>query len=122
EQGFRIVSGGTENHVMLVDLRPFDAELTGKDAEKFLENAGLICNKNGIPGDPRKPFVTSGLRLGTPATTTRGFGPDEMRKIAGWIGQVLKAKGDAGVTERVRDEVRDLCARFPMPGAELATA
>ncbi|MEQ8770785.1 MAG: serine hydroxymethyltransferase [Phycisphaerales bacterium] len=120
ERGFRITSGGTDNHVMLVDLRGKDDELTGKDAEAWLEAAGIITNKNGIPNDPRKPMVTSGLRLGTPATTTRGFGESEMVMIADWIDRVLTA-GLAGETElasatdAVRGEVRALCGRFPLP-------
>ncbi len=120
QRGFRITSGGTDNHLMLVDLRPKDAELTGKDAEAWLEDAGIITNKNGIPNDPRKPMVTSGLRLGTPATTTRGFGEPEMALIADWIDRVLSAglAGEserAGATDAVRGEVRALCARFPLP-------
>ncbi|MCC5786339.1 MAG: serine hydroxymethyltransferase [Phycisphaerales bacterium] len=115
--GFRITSGGTENHLMLVDLRTRDAELTGADAEKWLEAAGIICNKNGVPRDPRPPRVTSGLRLGSPAATTRGFGEAEMKTVASMIDRVLQAKGDEGETARVRDEVRELCARFPLHGA-----
>ncbi|MFI4870221.1 MAG: serine hydroxymethyltransferase [Phycisphaerales bacterium JB061] len=126
EHGYRITSGGTDNHLMLVDLtskdpKGADGELTGKAAERWLEDAGLICNKNGIPGDQRKPMVTSGIRLGTPATTTRGFKEAEMKQVAGFIDRVLSA-GLAGedelsrVTEQVRGEVRDLCAKFPMPG------
>lgn len=126
EHGYRITSGGTDNHLMLVDLTAKDpngaeGELTGKAAEKWLEDAGLICNKNGIPGDQRKPMVTSGIRLGAPATTTRGFKEAEMKLVASFIDRVLSA-GLAGedelsrVTEQVRGEVRDLCAKFPMPG------
>ncbi|MFT3683934.1 MAG: hypothetical protein QM783_03230 [Phycisphaerales bacterium] len=100
---------------MLVDLRPKNAELTGADAEKWLEAAGLICNKNGIPNDSRPPKFTSGIRLGSPATTTRGFGANEMEAVAGFIDRVLTAKGDAGETERVRADVATLCAKFPMP-------
>jgi len=124
-RGFRICSGGTENHVMLVDLRRKSEELTGADAEKWLEDAGIICNKNGIPKDPRPPMKTSGVRLGTPATTTRGFGPGEMDAVAGFIDRVLSAglAGEgalAAETARVRAEVRELCAKFPMPGATAA--
>ncbi len=125
ERGYRISSGGTENHVMLVDLRGRDENLTGADAETWLEAAGIICNKNGIPKDPRPPMKTSGIRLGTPATTTRGFGADEMRQIALFIDRVLTA-GLAGEEDRLREtsavraEVRDLCSRFPMPGAATA--
>jgi len=117
ERGFRITSGGTDNHLMLVDLSARDAELTGADAEAWLEAAGLITNKNGIPNDPRPPRVTSGLRLGTPATTTRGFGEAEMVQIAAWIDRVLAGKGDGATISQVRGEVRVLCAKFPMPGA-----
>lgn len=112
---YRICSGGTDNHLMLVDLRARDAELTGADGEKWLEAAGLITNKNGIPDDPRPPRVTSGLRLGTPATTTRGFGEGEMEKVAGWIDRVLGSHGDAAESAKVRGEVRELCERFPLP-------
>ncbi len=115
EHGFRITSGRTENHLMLVDLRARDAELTGSDAEVWLEGAGIITNKNGVPNDPRPPRVTSGLRLGTPATTTRGMGPDEMRQIAGWIDEVLASGGDVEVIGRVRGEVREVCGAFPLP-------
>ncbi len=126
ELGYRITSGTTDNHVMLVDLTAKDpngaeGELTGKAAEKWLENAGIICNKNGIPGDQRKPMVTSGIRLGTPATTTRGFGADEMKTVASFIDRVLSAglTGEdelSAVTQQVREDVRGLCAKFPLPG------
>ncbi len=112
--GFRITSGGTDNHLMLVDLTEKDDDLTGKDAEKWLELAGLITNKNGIPDDPRPPMTTSGLRLGTPATTTRGFKEPEMTQIAQWINRVIESKGDEGTIATVRAEVGDLCARFPL--------
>ncbi len=115
DRGYRITSGGTDNHLMLVDLRPRDAELTGADAERWLENAGIITNKNGIPKDPRPPRVTSGLRLGTPAVTTRGMGEQEMTQIADLFDRVLESRGDAGVCEQVRAQVADLCARFAMP-------
>ena len=116
EHGYRITSGGTDNHVMLVDLRARDADLTGADAETWLEAAGIITNKNGVPNDPRPPRVTSGLRLGSPAVTTRGFGEGEMRRVASWIDRVLGSGGEEGTTREVREEVRGLCARFPMPG------
>lgn len=116
ERGFRVTTGGTENHLMLVDLRPFDADLTGADAEKILERAGIITNKNGLPGDTRPPRVTSGLRLGTPALTTRGFGPEEMRRVAELISRVLKHRADEQAIRQVREEVRVLCAAFPLPG------
>ena len=121
EHGLRVVSGGTDNHSMLVDLTPKD--VTGKDAEKGLDRAFLTCNKNGIPYDTRSPFVTSGIRLGTPAGTTRGFGVDEFRKIGALLVEVVDgmsrngAQGDAQVEERVRREVTELCAAFPVyPG------
>ena len=115
KRGYRITSGGTDNHLMLVDLRPKSADLTGMDAETWLGLAGIVCNKNGIPDDPRPPKFTSGVRLGTPAITTRGLGEAQMDTIAAWIDRVLSGKGDAGVCETVRREVADLCASFPMP-------
>jgi len=116
EEGFRIVSGGTDNHLMLVDLRPFG--VTGKAAQEALDRAGITCNKNAIPNDPEKPFVTSGLRLGTAACTTAGMGPDEMREIASLIGAVLRAADDEGVANDVREQANRLCSKFtPYPGA-----
>ncbi|MBL8833342.1 MAG: serine hydroxymethyltransferase [Rhodospirillales bacterium] len=118
EHGFAIVSGGTDSHLMLVDLRP--KKLTGNVAEKSLERAGLTCNKNGIPADPEKPMVTSGVRLGTPAGTTRGFGPAEFRQIADLIGETLNGlansnSGDnAAVEAAVRAKVGELARRFPI--------
>jgi glycine hydroxymethyltransferase len=118
ENGLRIVSGGTDNHSMLVDLTA--KEVTGKDAEKGLDRAWLTCNKNGIPFDTRSPFVTSGIRLGTPAGTTRGFGPVEFRKVGELIARVVDGlskngpEGDAQVEEQVRGEVAKLCADFPV--------
>jgi glycine hydroxymethyltransferase len=114
ENGFHLVSGGTDNHLMLVDLRPSHPELTGKDAEAALEAAGITVNKNTVPGESRSPFVTSGLRIGTPALTTRGMRESEMRRIGGWIRSVLSAPGDANQQRRVRDEVRELCGAFPL--------
>ncbi len=116
-QGLDIVSGGTDTHLMLVDLRP--KGLTGKAAEASLEAASITCNKNAIPFDPEKPFVTSGVRLGTPAGTTRGFGPAEWRDIGTWIGEVLdglRASPDdnSAVEKDVRERVAALCARFPI--------
>ncbi|MBL9149104.1 MAG: serine hydroxymethyltransferase [Phycisphaerae bacterium] len=115
EKGYRLCSGGTDNHLMLVDLRGRDANLTGADAEKWLEGAGMVVNKNGIPNDPRPPMVTSGLRLGTPALTTRGLREGEMRQVAAWIDRVLVARGDASTSAAVRTEIRELCKRFPLP-------
>nr|WP_086607821.1 serine hydroxymethyltransferase [Erythrobacter donghaensis] len=121
ENGLRIVSGGTDNHSMLVDLTAKD--VTGKDAEKGLDRAFLTCNKNGIPYDTRSPFVTSGIRLGTPAGTTRGFGPDEFRTIGKLIAEVVEGlskngpEGDAQIEESVRQRVSAMCAAFPVyPG------
>jgi len=114
-KGYRLCTGGTDNHLMLVDLRTRDANLTGADAEKWLESAGIICNKNGIPNDPRPPMVTSGLRLGTPALTTRGLKEPEMAKVAEWLDRVMGAKGDAATCAKVAGEIRDFCASFPLP-------
>ena len=114
--GYRITSGGTDNHLMLVDLTTKSDDLTGADAEQWLERAGIVCNKNGIPDDPRPPRVTSGIRLGTPAVTTRGFGVAEIEQTAAWIDRVLSSNGDDTTIDAVRGEVRDLCARFPLPG------
>jgi len=117
DRGLDIVSGGTDTHLMLVDLRP--KGLKGNAAEETLERAGMTCNKNGVPGDPEKPTVTSGVRLGTPAGTTRGFGTDEFRQIGNLIGDVLDglaANGDDnGAAEaKAREAVDDLCRRFPI--------
>jgi glycine hydroxymethyltransferase len=117
EGGLDIVSGGTDTHLLLVDLRP--KKLTGNVAEKALERAGLTCNKNGIPFDPEKPTVTSGVRLGSPAGTTRGFGQAEFRQVGEMIVEVLNglaANGDnnAAVESSVRARVEDLCRRFPV--------
>jgi glycine hydroxymethyltransferase len=112
--GFRIVSGGTDNHLLLVDLRP--KGVTGKAAEAALDRAGLTANKNMIPFDPEKPMVTSGLRLGTPAVTTRGFGPFEMRRIAAWITTVLEQIEDEALIQRVHAEVAEMAGAFPVPG------
>ena len=120
EHGFRITTGGTDNHLMLVDLRARNEDLTGADAEVWLQQAGLITNKNGIPQDTRPPRVTSGLRLGAPAVTTRGFNPMEMTRIAAWIDEVLGSGGDSATINRVRGEVRELCEAFPLPGVEMA--
>lgn len=114
KRSYRITTGGTDNHLMLVDLRAKNADLTGADAEKWLESAGIITNKNGIPSDPRPPKFTSGIRLGTPALTTRGFGAADMSAVADLFDRVLDAKGEAGVVGKVREDVRALCARFPL--------
>ncbi len=119
-RGYKVVSGGTDNHLFLVDLIAQD--ITGKAAEAALGQAHITLNKNAVPNDPKSPFVTSGLRIGAPAATTRGFGEAECRQVAEWICQVLDtlrdgAAGDAGVIERVRGEVSELCARFPVYAA-----
>jgi glycine hydroxymethyltransferase len=116
--GLDIVSGGTDTHVLLVDLRP--KKVTGRAAEKALDRANITCNKNAIPFDPEKPMVTSGIRLGSPAGTTRGFGADEFREIAGMIVEVLDGvaakgeEGDSAVERNVRNRVLELCRRFPI--------
>ena len=112
-EGFRIVSGGTENHLMLVDLRSFDAELTGKEAQEVLDRAGITLNKNQVPGDPRSPFVTSGLRIGTPAVTTTGMKEPEMGRVAVLIGRALRNRAKEEELAAVRDEVGVLCSKFP---------
>ncbi len=112
KRGLRIVSGGTESHVMLVDLRP--KNITGKEAENVLHEANITVNKNAIPHDPQKPFVTSGIRLGTPAVTTRGMGEEEIREIANLIADVLDNPHDAEVIKNVRERVGSLTARFPV--------
>ncbi len=114
DRGHRIVSGGTDNHLFLVDL--VDKGITGKDADAALGRAHITVNKNTVPNDPRSPFVTSGLRIGTPAVTTRGFGGPEVELLAGWIADVLEDLGDAATIERVRGAVREICARFPVYG------
>jgi glycine hydroxymethyltransferase len=112
-EGFRLVAGGTDNHMVLVDLRAFDAELTGKEAQEVLDRAGITLNRNTIPDDPRSAFITSGLRLGSAAETTAGMGPGEMQTIAGLIGRTLRARSDEAEVAAVRSEVAALCAAFP---------
>ena len=118
DQGIAIVSGGTDNHLMLADLTVKD--VTGKAAEKGLDRAWLTCNKNGVPFDKRSPFVTSGIRLGTPAATTRGFREEEFRVVGQLIAQVVEGmarngdEGDGQIEQRVRDKVAELCAAHPI--------
>jgi glycine hydroxymethyltransferase len=117
ERGCDIVADGTDTHVLLVDLRP--KGLTGNIVEEALERAGMTCNKNGVPFDPEKPTVTSGVRLGTPAATTRGFGIAEFRQVGEWIADVLDglasgSNDNSAVEAEVRAKVEDLCARFPV--------
>ena len=113
EDGFRLISGGTDNHLMLVDLQPF--KVTGKVAEEELDKVGITLNKNAIPNDPESPFVTSGVRIGTPAVTTRGMNEDDMRQIGKLIAQTLGNIGDASTYQAVHGEVRQLTARYPLP-------
>jgi glycine hydroxymethyltransferase len=115
ERGFRIVSGRTESHVMLVDLR--SKGITGKEAEQVLGEANITCNKNGIPNDPEKPAITSGIRLGTPAMTTRGFGEDEARKTAHLIADVLENPADKQNIAIVKKKVSELTSKFPVYAA-----
>jgi glycine hydroxymethyltransferase len=112
-EGFRLVSGGTDNHLMLVDLRPFDAECTGKIAQEVLDRAGITLNKNTIPDDPRSPFVTSGLRIGTPSATTQGMDTAEMGEIASLLARALRNRDDEAVLAEVRGDVHVLCGKFP---------
>jgi glycine hydroxymethyltransferase len=115
-EGFRLVSGGTDNHLMLVDLRPFDADLTGKVAQDVLDRAGITLNKNTIPNDPRSPFVTSGLRIGTAAVTTAGMREAEMAEIAALIGRALRHVDDDAALAEIRDAAANLCSKFtPYP-------
>jgi glycine hydroxymethyltransferase len=114
-RGYRLTSGGTDNHLMLVDLRPRSAELTGADAANALEAAGIIANKNGIPNDPRPPKFTSGVRLGTPAVTTRGLKEADMETVADFIDRAMMNKDNADALAKIRAEVAAFAARFPMP-------
>jgi glycine hydroxymethyltransferase len=114
ERGYDVVSGGTKNHLFLVSL--IKQDITGKDADAALGRAHITVNKNAVPNDPRSPFVTSGLRIGTPAITTRGFGESECRDLAGWICDILDNLDDDAVNDRVRGQVEALCARFPVYG------
>lgn len=111
-RGYKVVSGGTDNHLFLLDLSA--KGLTGKAADAALGQANITVNKNTVPNDPQSPFVTSGLRIGSPAITTRGFKEDEARQIGNWIADVLDAIGDETVRQRVKEEVKTLCARFPV--------
>ncbi|NNF37729.1 MAG: serine hydroxymethyltransferase [Gemmatimonadetes bacterium] len=119
---FHLVSGGTDNHLLLVDLRPSHPELTGKVAEHALESSGITVNKNTVPGETRSPFVTSGLRIGTPALTTRGMGEAEMHRIGEWIARVLSAPEDERLIQRTRDEIEELCAGFPLHAVQAPVA
>ena len=114
KQGFRLVSGGTDTHMMVVDLRPFDADLTGKEAQLVLDSAGITLNKNNIPNDPRSPFVTSGVRIGTPSVTTQGMREPEMALIAQFIATTLRERNNPTAVSGVRSSVAALCAKFPV--------
>jgi glycine hydroxymethyltransferase len=114
-RGYKIVSGGTDNHLFLVDL--IDKQLTGKAADAALGNANITVNKNSVPNDPQSPFVTSGIRIGTPAVTTRGFGVAECQALAGWIGDVLDDVDNLAIQAQVKAQVEALCARFPVYGS-----
>jgi glycine hydroxymethyltransferase len=118
---FRLVGGGTDNHLLLVDLRPSHPDLSGKDAEHALEESGITVNKNTVPAETRSPFVTSGLRIGTPALTSRGMGEAEMHRIGEWIARVLASPQDPALIRRTRHEVEEMCQAFPIY-SELATA
>ncbi|MGE5085712.1 MAG: serine hydroxymethyltransferase [Bacillota bacterium] len=111
-QGFQLVTGGTDNHLMLIDLS--DREITGKIAEAALDEAGITVNKNTVPNEKRSPFVTSGVRIGTPALTTRGMGADEMKQIGRWIAQVLNNADNSDLKNKVHNEVKEMCKHFPI--------
>jgi len=111
-RGFEVISGGTDNHLFLVSF--IAQELTGKDVDAWLGDANITVNKNAVPNDPQSPFVTSGIRIGTPAITTRGFGENEARELAGWICDIIDVRGKREVIERVRQDVLALCAKFPV--------
>ena len=120
KRGYKIVSGGTDNHLFLVDL--IDKNITGKDADAALGRAHITVNKNAVPNDPRPPIVTSGLRIGTPAATTRGFKEAEVIELAGWIADVLDANGsDEAVDRRRARQVQEICRRFPVYGRDELT-
>ncbi len=118
ENGASVVSGGTDNHLMLVDVTPLG--VSGKDAERMLDEINITVNKNAIPFDPQPPNISSGIRVGTPATTTRGFGAAEMREVGQLIVSALRARDDESARESLRSRVRDICARFPVPGLDEA--
>lgn len=114
--GFRIVSGGTDNHLFTVDL--IATGISGRDAQNALERSGIVANRNAMPFDPRPAYIGSGVRIGTPAVTTRGFRQTEMKQIAGWFSKVLSNYGDKSIEEQVKEEVAQLCSRFPIPGID----
>jgi len=114
--GLRLISGGTDNHMVLVDLT--ETGSTGQEAEESLEATGIVVNRNAIPFDPRPPRITSGIRLGTPAVTSRGLGPEEMKHVASLIVKVITNPGRRDIQDRVREEVGQICSRFPVPGVD----
>jgi glycine hydroxymethyltransferase len=118
EHGFALITGGTDNHLLLIDMTP--KGMGGKPYAKALEKAGIVCNCNSIPFDPRKPFDPSGIRIGTPAITSRGMGADEMKRLAGWMNQVAGHMDDDATLAKVRHEVEELCQGFPAPGVPLS--
>jgi glycine hydroxymethyltransferase len=115
EKGFHLVTGGTDNHLMLIDLsQSLDQAVTGKEAEAWLDLAGITVNKNTVPNEKRSPFITSGIRIGTPAMTTRGLGIAEMKQIANWIHLVIDSKGNEATLTKIKNEVKELCKKFPV--------
>jgi glycine hydroxymethyltransferase len=112
QRGYKIVSGGTDNHLILVDL--IDKDITGKEADAALSKANITVNKNSVPNDPRSPFVTSGLRLGTPAITTRGFKEKEVTLLGNWIADILDNINDEAINAKVKQQVLSLCSEFPV--------
>jgi glycine hydroxymethyltransferase len=115
KKGYQIVSGGTDNHLFLMSLA--DRNITGKDADAALGRANITVNKNAVPNDPRPPMVTSGLRIGTPASTTRGFAEAEIEQVADFIVEILDAEGADSAVERIKPQVVELCRRFPVYGS-----
>jgi glycine hydroxymethyltransferase len=118
ERGFSLITGGTDNHLLLVDMTP--KGLGGKPYAQALERAGIVCNYNSIPFDPRKPFDPSGIRVGTPSVTSRGFGVEQMKQLAGWMDEVAQNHEDEALLERIAGEVREVCGKHPAPGLALA--
>ncbi len=117
ENGFKLITGGTDNHLMLVDLTgSLDGTVTGKEAEAWLDLAGITVNKNTVPNEKRSPFITSGIRIGTPAMTTRGLGTSEMKVLAGWIKTVIESKGNEATLAKIKANVKELCSKFPLYG------
>ena len=114
-RGYHLVSGGTDNHLLLMDLRAKHPDLTGQQAADWLEATNIVVNKNTIPFDERPVSLASGLRLGTPAITTRGLGPNETRRLAGWVDEVINSNGEESVLSRVKQQVLQICEAFPIP-------